>query len=54
MKTIKDQLRQVKRDLKQASREARQRRAEVLRRVERDEWVSFKAECVRLRRDVKV
>lgn len=54
MKTLKDQLKHAKRAIQRQRREDARAKAAALRRVERDEWVSFKAECTRLRRDVKV
>ena len=50
MKTIKDQMKAIKRNLKQQSREARRNRAIVRERVQKDEWKSFKAECQALRK----
>jgi hypothetical protein len=46
MKTMRDQLRQAKRDLK---KEDRRSRAEARSRAERDDWKSFKKECVELK-----
>ena len=35
---------------KKERRQEKQRKAQVMRRVERDEWRSFKQECVALRK----
>ena len=48
MKTIKDQMKLAKRELK-ARRADTKAKADALRRVERDEWRSFKSECHALR-----
>lgn len=50
MKTIKDQMKQVRKELKAQARAARRTRAEMRERAERDEWKSFKQECVRLKK----
>lgn len=50
MKTIKDQLKQIQRERKAQARAARRTRAEMRERAERDEWRSFKQECVRLKK----
>lgn len=50
MRTIKDQLRAVRQEMKKTNREARRARAELRERAERDEWRSFKQECVRLKK----
>lgn len=50
MKTIKDQMKQVRKELKAQAREARRTRAEAREKIERDEWRNFKQECVRLKK----
>ncbi len=50
MRTIKDQLRAVRQEMKKTNREARRTRAEAREKIERDEWKSFKQECVRLKK----
>lgn len=49
MKSIKDQVKQVRRELKQQARDARRARAEMRERAQVDEWHAFKQECVRLK-----
>lgn len=50
---MKDQLKAAQRALRKARRDDKKCKAEALRRVEKDEWKSFKAECVRLKSSVR-
>ena len=44
--TLKDQLKAAKRALQQQRRDNKKAKAAALERVERDEWRSFKADCI--------
>lgn len=50
MRTIKDQMKQVRKELKAQARAARRTRAEMRERAEATEWRAFKQECVKLRK----
>ena len=49
MKDLKAQLKQAKRALQKQRRADIQARAEARERAERDDWKSFKKECVELK-----